>query len=66
MGRPRKAGKLLMDVDLRVPVTREQKALILEATKDEPEGMAAWARLVLLEAARGRIAATKSRKTENG
>ena len=35
MGRPRKAGSLRMDTDLRIPLTREQKALIVEATKDE-------------------------------
>jgi hypothetical protein len=41
-----------MDTDLRIPVTSEQKALIAEATRDEPGGMAAWARAVLLQAAR--------------
>ena len=40
-----------MDTSLRIPVTSEQKAVIDEATADEPEGMAAWARAVLLEAA---------------
>jgi hypothetical protein len=49
-----------MDTDLRIPVTAEQKALILEATRNEPEGMAAWARSVLLEAARTRVAALRS------
>jgi hypothetical protein len=33
-----------MDTDLRIPLTSEQKAQIVEATKDEPESMAAWAR----------------------
>jgi hypothetical protein len=45
-----------MDTDLRIPVTSEQKQLILEATSEEPEGMAAWARAVLLHAARDRPA----------
>ena len=45
-----------MDAYLKVPVTSEQKALIQEATNDEPEGMAAWARAILLQAARERIA----------
>ena len=45
-----------MDTDLRIPVTSEQKALILEATSDEPEGMAAWARMVLLDAAKRKAA----------
>jgi hypothetical protein len=40
-------------------VTTEQKQVIQEATGDEPEGMAAWARAVLLEAARKKIAETK-------
>jgi hypothetical protein len=55
MGRPRKAGSLRMDTDLRIPLTSEQKAQIVEATKDEPEGMAAWARAILLDAAKRRL-----------
>jgi hypothetical protein len=54
MARPRKAGALRMDTDLRIPLTREQKAVIDEATKDEPEGKAAWARAILLAAARAK------------
>jgi hypothetical protein len=49
-----------MDTDLRIPLTREQKALIAEATADEPEGMAAWARALLLAAARRRLGGRKS------
>lgn len=45
-----------MDEYLKVPVTSEQKAIIQQATGDEPEGMAAWARAVLLEAAKKKIA----------
>jgi hypothetical protein len=56
MPRPRKDGRLRLDTDLRIPVTSEQKALIAEATKDEAEGMAAWARAVLLQAARQKLA----------
>lgn len=56
MARPRKNGRLRMDTDLRIPVTSEQKQLIQEATSEEPEGMAAWARAILLEAARASIA----------
>lgn len=44
-----------MDTSLRIPVTSEQKALIVEATSDEPEGMAAWARALLLDAARRKL-----------
>ena len=56
MPRPRKDGRLRMDTSLRIPVTSEQKAAIDEATADEPEGMASWARSILLQAAREKIA----------
>jgi hypothetical protein len=66
MPRPRKNDALRMDTDLRIPVTREQKALIQDATSDEPEGLAAWARAVLVEAARRKLAARQANqdKTE--
>jgi hypothetical protein len=61
MARPRKYGGLPMDTDLRIPMTSEQKALIDAATADEPEGKAAWARALLLAAARRKLArATKA------
>ncbi len=60
MARPRKNGRLRMDTDLRIPVTSEQKQLIQEATSEEPEGMAAWARGVLLQAAREVLARRQS------
>jgi hypothetical protein len=44
-----------MDAYLRIPVTTEQKQVIMDATGNEPEGMSAWARSVLLEAARKKI-----------
>ena len=47
-----------MDTDLRIPLTSEQKGLIDKATEDEPEGKAAWARAILLEAAKRKIART--------
>lgn len=56
MPRPLKNGWLRMNTDLRIPVTSEQKALITEATSDEPEGMATWARSILIEAAKLKIA----------
>jgi hypothetical protein len=64
MARPKKFGQLRLDTDLRIPVTSEQKALIAEATRDEPEGMAAWARAVLLRAAQGRLARAKAKREE--
>ena len=56
MARPPKDGRLRMDTDLRIPVTSEQKALIIEATSDQPDGMAAWARAVLIDAAKRKLA----------
>jgi hypothetical protein len=44
-----------MATDLRIPVTEDQKRLIVEATSDEPEGMAAWARVILLQAAQRKL-----------
>jgi hypothetical protein len=55
MPRPRKDKSELKDVDLRIPVTAEQKALIGEAVRLEGTDMAAWARPILLEAARERV-----------
>jgi hypothetical protein len=56
MARPTKDGRLRMDKDIRIPVTSEQKELLGEATSDEPEGLAAWARFILLEAAKRKLA----------
>jgi hypothetical protein len=54
-----------MDTDLRIPLTSEQKALIDEATKDEPEGKAAWARAILLAAAKKRIEKANASKASD-
>ncbi|HBI43971.1 MAG TPA: hypothetical protein DDY78_14135 [Planctomycetales bacterium] len=62
MARPLKNGRLRMDTDLRIPVTSEQKAMILEATSNEAEGMAAWARGILLEAAKRKTAKGNARE----
>lgn len=56
MARPKKDPALRMDTDLRIPLTNEHKSVIVDAASDEPEGMAAWARAVLLQAAREKIA----------
>ncbi len=45
-----------MDTDLRIPLTSEQKEIIDEATADEAAGKAAWARAILLEAAKRKLA----------
>ncbi|HEV3258631.1 MAG TPA: hypothetical protein VG013_17280 [Gemmataceae bacterium] len=64
MGRPRKEPGERKDYHLRVPLTDAQHALIEEAVRLDDEGKAAWARSVLLEAARKRIA--RARKTGIG
>jgi hypothetical protein len=51
-----------MNTDLRIPLTAEQKSLLDEATADEPEGKAAWARTLLLGAARRKVAKSKGDK----
>jgi hypothetical protein len=51
MVRPLKDPNLRMNIDLRIPITAEQKKRIIEAMADEPAGFAAWAREVLLTAA---------------
>jgi hypothetical protein len=61
-----KEDRLRMDTDLRIPLTSEQKTLIDEATADEPEGKAAWARAILIRAAHDRLAKAKLRKAERG
>jgi hypothetical protein len=45
-----------MDTDLRIPLTGFQKQVIVEATKDEPAGIASWARQLLLGAANEMLA----------
>lgn len=62
MARPRKYGDLLMDTDFRIPLTREQKALLDAATADEPQGKAEWARTILLAAAKRKLAKERSGK----
>lgn len=62
MARPPKDPKLQMRTDLRIPMTEDQKRLITEATADEPTGMAAWARTVLLDVAEKKLASRQKRK----
>jgi hypothetical protein len=56
-----------MSIDLRIPVTAEQKQLIQEAVADDPDGFAAWAREILLTAAQARISKRDGgRKEDSG
>lgn len=64
MARPAKEPHLRMNIDLRIPVTAEQKQTIMDAIADEPEGFAAWARDVLLRAAEKRAARGKPKVSE--
>jgi hypothetical protein len=54
-GRPPKKKAERKDVDLRIPVTADQKALVNKAAALERIDMAAWARPLLLQAARDAI-----------
>jgi uncharacterized protein (DUF1778 family) len=56
MARPKKDPSLRMDVDLRIPVTPEQKTLIAEAAAADQSDMAAWVRPILLGAAQRKLA----------
>jgi hypothetical protein len=66
MGRPRKYIDQALSTDLRIPVTPEQKALIQEAVGLDGIDMAAWARTILLDSAKRRIARTKRRTSKAG
>jgi hypothetical protein len=55
MARPRKDKSERTDVDLRVPLTESQKELIARAARQDGVDMAAWARPILLQAARARL-----------
>jgi len=65
MARPKKDPRLRMNIDLRVPVTEDQKRVIMEALADEPSGFAAWAREVLLQAARNRGKEKRRQRTDS-
>lgn len=55
MPRHKKDPALRLNFDLRIPVTADQRELIMRAVSDEPTGFAAWARTVLLEAAKKKL-----------
>jgi hypothetical protein len=55
MARPRKDPGLRKDVDLRIPLTIEQKKLIAAAASLDQIDMAAWVRPLLLQAAQMRV-----------
>jgi hypothetical protein len=55
MPRHKKDPALRLTFDLRIPVTADQRELIMKAVSDEANGFAAWARAVLLEAAKKKL-----------
>jgi hypothetical protein len=57
LGRPPKKQTERKDVDLRIPVTADQKALIMSAAQTEGADMAVWVRPILLLAAKLAVAA---------
>ena len=62
MTRARKNPEERKDYHLRVPLNAEQRALIEEVARQQGEDKAAWARAVLLTAARRTLAKEKKEK----
>jgi uncharacterized protein (DUF1778 family) len=63
MPRPRKKPEDRKDYHLRIPLTDAQRALIEEAAKVAESDMAAWARTILLEAAKRTVAKRDTKQT---
>lgn len=62
MARPKKDPSERKDVDLRIPVTEDQKSLIAEAAAASQSDVAAWVRPILLGAAEETLAKAKRRR----
>jgi hypothetical protein len=62
---PRKDPELLLNIDLRIPVTKEQKTLIQQASEKAGIGRASWCRQVLLKAAREETPQEKGKKSRS-
>ena len=62
MARPLKDPEDRKNYHLRVPLTDAQHALIEEAVKLDDQDKAAWARAILLDAAKRRIGKERKRK----
>lgn len=59
MARPPKDSRLRKDVDLRIPLTAEQKQLIVEAAAFAESDVATWLRPIILQAASEKVAKAK-------
>jgi len=55
MARPPKKPEDRKDVDLRIPVTQDQKKIIMRAAEVDQMDMAGWARMLLLKTANQRL-----------
>jgi hypothetical protein len=64
MARPPKDARLRKDVDLRIPLTTEQKRLIVEAAALAESDMATWLRPIILQVASAEVARAKQKVTE--
>jgi hypothetical protein len=62
MARPFKPKDQLMNADLRIPVTADQKQRVMEAAQMDGSEVAAWLRPVILRAVDERLAKRKTRK----
>jgi uncharacterized protein (DUF1778 family) len=59
MPRPHKEQSERKDFDLRIPLTADQKELIIKAARLAGADMAAWARPIILNAAQQLIGSSK-------
>ena len=62
MGRPPKVKALLMNIPLRIMLTADQRELIERAATADGLDMTAWARPILLQAARARVGPVPDKK----
>jgi hypothetical protein len=61
MARPKKDADLLMSIPLRIMLTAGQRELIEAAAKSVGADMTAWARPILLDAARQELSRVKGK-----
>jgi hypothetical protein len=61
MARPRKEKGERKDADLRIPLTKSQKEMIVQVALSEGIDMATWARPILIQAAKQATAERRNR-----
>lgn len=62
MARPKKDATLLKNIPLRIMLTADQRELIERAAITDGMDMTAWARPILIQAARERVEGTPGQK----